>query len=191
MQVVSAAAVRFVVGMLCVLLLSSCTTYVAGVKKDASYNKQLTETAILWVPPVNLKTRIKITAQGYRPTITEKAKESSAKHIAELIGLFSEHAPRAIGKALGQRHVNVISKGGAAATQLLVHPTFSETECVPIGCQHSIWLQVVLVDKAEKKPVWEGSFKVGSPVVRGTNDESVVQNFVESLISQLKGSKLL
>lgn len=173
------------------MLLGGCTTYVANVKKDDRYSKRLTETSITWTSPGFLASRITRSARGSQPTISEKDKEQSRKHVADLETLFSREIPVVVSAALQKSAVAVRPAGSAAATQLQIIPTSSETECTPFGCQDSLWLQAQLIDSQEKRLVWSGRFKVGAPLLGGKNDVTVVQSFTDTLISQLKASNLL
>jgi hypothetical protein len=174
-----------------VMLLGGCTTYVAHVKKDEAYTKRLTETSVVWTSPGILMTRITRSARGSQPSISEKDKAQSKKNIADLQALFSREFPRLVSAALQNSSVTVQPIKSAAATQLRITPTYSETECVPLGCTDSLWLQVQLFDIQERKSVWSGRFKVGAPMVWNTNDVTVVQSFTDTLVSQLKSSNLL
>jgi hypothetical protein len=111
--------------------------------------------------------------------------------MADLQALFSRELPGLLSAALHNSSVMVRPTNSAAAAQLRITPTYSETECAPLGCKDSLWLQVQLFDIQERKTVWTGRFKVGAPTVLSTNDVTVVQSFTGTLVSQLKSSGLL
>lgn len=176
--------------MIAVAFLGGCTTYVAKVNKDDAYNKRLVETSVVWIPRADIKTRVTRTAQGVKPAISEKDKSAARQATGELLVLFSKYMPETIGKALVAERVEIVSKYGVASTQLRVQPILSDTDCAPLGCQHSLWVEVALFDRPLNKVIWSASFKVGAPFP-ANNDESVIHNFTSSVIGELKGSRLL
>jgi hypothetical protein len=173
------------------MVLSGCTTYVAEAKKDERYTKRLTETSIVRTSASSLTTRISRSSRGPNASVSAKDIEQSKKNIADLQALFSREFPGLVSAALNNSAVSVRPPGSPAATQLRITPTYSESECIPLGCRDSLWLQVHLFDIQERRTVWSGRFKVGAATVFSTNDVTVVQSFTDNLISQLKSSHLL
>ncbi len=172
--------------LLTLLLCSGCTTFVRDIKKADNYNKKITETAVVWQTPQNLKTNITLSS----PVISDKAKERSNKHVAELVSLFSSHITHNLSIVLDKNQIKVQQQNSAAATQLIITPTSGRDECTALGCNTSLWIQVQLFDTGENKSVWSGAFKVGAQWP-AKNDESVVKHFSDSLILELKKSELL
>lgn len=172
------------------MLVSGCTTYVAQVKKEDGYTRRLTEASILWVSNEFLTIRLTRSAQGFAPAITEREKEQSRKNIADLQALFSRELPTLVSDAL-QKNSVIVQPTNRGAASLIIIPNYAESECSPLGCKDALWLRVQLVDEKERKIVWTGSFKVGAPSVLSKNDASVVKNFADTLVSQLRLSDLI
>lgn len=185
----------FIFAVLQIFLLGGCTTMVASAYKDEAYNKQLTETAVVWLPPENLSTSIsRVGYGGITPgPFPEKEKNKLLDGVTELLALFSEHSPNAMENALTVSKVKVVPQKTSSETELSILPVRAEIQCAALGCQHSLWIRVTLSDKLTKKTIWWASFKVGAPFVVAPvkADEAVVQNFTNSVISELKNARLL
>lgn len=169
-----------------VLLLSGCTTYVADVKKTEGYTKRLAQTSVVWISSEFLGTRI---TRSHDQSVSASDRAKSNKNIADLL-LFLRELKGTAAAALEKNGVKAAPENMLAATYLRIAPVLGETECAPLGCIDSLWLEAVLFDRQEGKTVWTGRFKVGAPFT-GTNDATVVQRFVATLVSQLKASDLL
>lgn len=182
--------VKYALVLIAAALLGGCTTYVTKVNKDEAYNKRIVEMSVVWVPRVDIKTRVTRAAQGFKPTISEKEKSAAQQAGGELLVLFGKFAPESMGKALAAERVTVVPGNALTSTQLRLQPLFVDSDCAPLGCQHSLWVEVSLFDKPFNKVVWSASFKVGAPFPTA-NDESVIHNFTASVIRELQGSRLL
>lgn len=172
--------------LLTILLCSGCTTFVRDVKKADNYNKKITETTVVWQTPQNLKTHITLSS----PFITDRDKEKSNNHVAELMSLFSSNITNKLTNVLDKNQIKVQPLNSSAATQLRITPTSGRDECTALGCNTSLWVLVQLFDTGENKSAWSGSFKVGAQWP-AKNDESVIEHFADTLISELKNSELL
>lgn len=176
-----------VASVTCAALLSGCTTYVASVSKDPGYNQPLANTVVVWVP--GRKLNIKTSRPASR-TITPADLDNSRAAGVQLQSLFAGHAPKTIAKALAESRVVIAESREAAATELTITPTHMALDCAQVGCQHAIWVQASLRDKALKKEVWSGSFKVGAPYPMPHSD-TIIASFTTTLIDQLKKASLL
>lgn len=170
-----------------VALLSGCTTYVAGISKDPSYEQTLTNTIVVWVPAGKLNIK---TSRPASRTITPADLDSNRAAGLTLQSLFAGHAPETIGKALAQSRVVIAASRDTAATELTITPTHMALDCAQFGCQHAIWVQASLRDKTLKKEVWSGSFKVGAPYPMPHSD-TIIASFTATLLDQLKKTSLL
>ena len=169
------------------MLLSGCSTLVTDVKKDERYTKRLTETSVVWSSSAFMGASV---TRSHGQWISEKDRERSTTSAAELQALFARALPDIVPATLRKYAVSVQPDRRAAATQLRIAPVSAETECAPLGCKDSLWLDVQLFDREERRTVWSGRFKVGAPFPV-TNDAAVVQSFADSLVSHLKSSGLL
>ena len=187
--------ILFIFALFQIFLLGGCTTMVASVYKDEAYSTRLTETAVVWMPPANLRTTIsRVGYGGIAPgPLSDKEKSQLQGGITELLVLFSEQAPSAIEKALTASQIRVASQEAPPTTQLSIFPSEAEIQCAALGCQHSLWIRVTLSDNLTKKTIWWASFKVGAPLILSPvkADKSVIQNFTDTVVTELKKSKLL
>ena len=178
---------RHVAAVVSVALLSGCTTYVASVSKDPLYHQALTNTFVVWVPAGKLNIK---TSRPASRTITPADLDNSRAAGVQLQSLFAGHAPKTIGKALAESRVVIAESRDTAATELTITPTYMALDCAQVGCQHAIWVQASLRDKALKKEVWSGSFKVGAPYPMPHSD-TIIASFTTTLVDQLKKASLL
>ena len=168
-------------------LLSGCTTYVASVSKDPGYNQPLANTFVVWIPGGKLNIK---TSRPASRSITPSDLDNSRVAGVQLQSLFAGHAPKTIAKALAESRVVIAESRDAAATELTITPTHMALDCAQVGCQHAIWVQASLRDKALKKEVWSGSFKAGAPYPMPHSD-TIITNFTTTLVDQLKKASLL
>ena len=157
-------------------ILGGCTTYVGKVSKDASYNKKITDTVVVWNNSSNIGiqvTRSAKTAPGVQPVISSTDKSDAQKATLQLLNLFAQSMPDIIGQGLTAQHVKLVASNEQASTQLRIQPIRSDTECAQLGCIYSLWVEVALFDVPLNKVVWSAQFKVGAPFM-GKNDESII-----------------
>ena len=172
------------------IFLTGCSTAVYQVTKDASYTAKLENTAIIWYAKPEVKTVINRTASGYTPTITSDDRQVSRDQIEKLFKLFALHTPRKIADSLREAKVSIARDAGVASTVLRIEPVGAVTNCAPFSCSSSVALEVTVFDTTLGKRVWYGQFKVGAPIGGQISDE-IVQNFANSLVSELQRSQLL
>lgn len=178
-------------------LLSGCVgSQDANIKKDASYNKRLDDTVIVWASsnsfPMELyRTRMpSVSSPNSPPFITEQDKIEARKGISELMALFSRHAVNAMSKALTDAQVHIHPREATTTTKLLISPVGSISGCTGSGCEHTLKVQVALYDSAAGKDVWSGTFKVAAPYM-AKGDEALVKDFADAVVVELKRSNLL
>lgn len=178
-------------------LLSGCVgSQDANVRKDASYNKRLDDTAIVWTSSNNFPMELyrskmpSASSPNSPPFITEQDKIEARKGIFELMMLFSKHAVDAMSEALTEAKVHVHPREATAATKLLISPVGSISGCTGPGCEHTLKMQVTLYDRTAGREVWSGTFRVtASYMTKG--DETLVKDFADAVVVELKRSNML
>jgi len=169
--------------------MTGCTTYVGKVKKLDGYDKKMSQVSVSWINPTKLKVSIRKSGQGVGG-ITSMDKEASRNGIKTLLALFKERGPSMVSEALGKHSVTTVSGSESAMHNLLFTAVKAETKCVPLGCTHNLRIFVRLSDAELKKTVWTASFLVGKPYA-DKSDEKTLENFVGSLMDELKDDKLI
>lgn len=182
--------VRYVFAAVSLTVSVGCTTYVAKINKDEGYDKRIADTNVVWVANTNFQVKVTRVGQGYQPIISGEDKRAAQQGTAELLQLFAMNMPRTVSGALSDANVIVPPSRETTSTQLRFRPVGSDTDCAPLGCVSSLWVEVTLYDKGLGKVVWSGVFKVGAPFPL-KNDEAVIEKFTQSLIGELKNSRLL
>lgn len=183
--------------MLLTMLLGGCAgSQDVSVRKDASYNKRLDDTAVVWTPSNNFPMELyrskmpSASSPNSPPFVTEQDKLEARKGIYELMMLFSGHAVDAMGKALTEAKVHVHPREATAATKLLISPVGSVSGCTGPGCEHTLKVQAALYDRTTGKEVWSGTFKVTAPYM-AKGDETLVKGFADAVVAELRRSNML
>lgn len=167
-----------------------------NVRKDATYNKRLDDTAIVWKPSYDFPMKIyrskmpTASSPSSPPLITEQDKLEARKGIYELMMLFSRHAVDALGKTLTESRVHVHPREATAATKLLISPVDSTSGCTGPGCGHTLKVQAALYDRTTGKEVWSGTFKVAAPYMT-KGDETLIKGFADAVVAELKRTNML
>lgn len=189
--------VSFVLVALLSMLLGGCVgSQETNVRKDASYDKRLDETAIVWATSKDFPMELyrskmpSASSPNSPPFVTEQDKIEARKGIFEMLALFSRHAVDAMSKALGGAGVKVHSTSSAAATRMVISPAGSISGCTGPGCEHTLKVRVALYDRAARKDVWSGTFKVTAPYLT-KGDETLVKGFADAVVAELKRTNML
>lgn len=185
------------VAMLLTTLLSGCVgSQDANVRKDASYNKRLDDTSIVWTSSNNFPMELyrskmpSASSPNSPPFVTEQDKLEAKKGIYELMMLFSRHAVEVMGEALTEAKVHVHPRETIAATKLMISPVGSISGCTGPGCEHTLKVQVALYDRTAGKEVWSGIFRVTAPYMT-KGDETLVKGFADAVVAELKRTNML
>ena len=179
-----------IVCLIAALTTSGCTTAVSKIKVDTKNIKQIEVATIKWQFNPNMQIKIKKLSRG-TGQITAYDKAFAVKGANNLVKQFSNHLYNKLSVEFDKRGTKSKKWGdGVPSTSILtVQGTSSYTELDPKICnQHSLMMDVVLLESG--KYVWEGKFKVGAPCGK-KDDETVVQNFVETLVNKLEKAKAL
>ena len=172
------------------LLISGCTTSVSSVKADTKNIKQIELATVKWQFNPRMNIKIKKVSKG-SAVITQYDRAFAAKGASNLINQFSTHLYNKLSLEFEKRGSKTKKWGdGVPSTSILtVQATSAYSELNPGVCnQHSLMMDVVLIESG--KYVWEGKFKVGAPCGK-KDDESVIQNFVETLVGKFEAAKAL
>jgi hypothetical protein len=180
-----------------VAMLAGCSTTVRTTKKLEGYTQKLSDAGVVWQNNPQLKFQIRKTAHPSIAAITEANKNESRENLSQMMRLLESKSTYAISAQLNSNAIRATSLANNTSyfpngTQHLikVYADFAGSECSGLNCSHDLGLIVNVVDVALNKTVWSGGFKVGPPLGSPVTDQ-LIDSFTASLISELKGAKLL
>lgn len=173
--------------MLPLILLSGCTVYVAGTKKNPEFKEKITEATVYTLSSKSYGIRI---SRSHTRSLRNDDKENASKGVKDILDVFNKHAGKMVVEGLKKHNVNFVKKSGDNTIKFIMSPAGGRAECAPLGCNYSLYIAVNIVSSKFKKPVWVGRFKVGAPF-NGDQNADVIQQFTDSLIGELKSAELI
>ena len=181
--------IKMIFVIMSIALISGCTTSVGKIKKLPGYDKKISNVSVTWHMPTNLRTKIKISGHG-KPKVGPEEREKSKKGIKTLLSLFSEYSVDMVSDKLIKSSVLISPSSDTSLQKLKLTATQADTECVPIGCTHNLWIRAYIIDVKLNQAVWTGYFKVGKPYAN-ESDKNAIESFSKSLVDELKSSDLI
>jgi hypothetical protein len=183
--------------MASIAMLAGCSTTVRATKKLDGYTQKLSDAGVVWQSTPQLRFQIRKTAHPSIAAITETNKTESRENLSQMMRLLESKSTYAISAQLNSNAIRATSLANNTSyfpngTKHLIkiYAEFAGSECSGLSCSHDIGLIVNVVDITLNKTVWSGGFKVGPPLGGPVTDQ-LIDSFTASLISELRGAKLL
>jgi hypothetical protein len=169
------------------LLLSGCTVYVAGTKKNPDFKDKIKEATVYTIAKKSYGIRI---SRSHTRRLRSDDKENASRGVKEILDVFKKHAANMVVEGLKKHKVSVVKKPAKDTIKFIMFPVSGRAECAPLGCNYSLNIAVNVISSKYKKPVWVGRFKVGAPF-NGEQNADVIKQFTDSLFDELKSAELI
>lgn len=191
------------------LVLAGCTSYAVGVKHNRELLTRITEASVFWLPNDAIKVHVMRTdplanipvyskdqkdpsyVPYYEPVIvTEEDKRLASQNTRRIAHLFSSRVAEQLGQALMAKKVALRPFGTPGIPEIRLTPSNGFTDCVPLGCNDSLWVQVSVLVGPERKEAWSARIRART-TWPGEIREVMVKDFAETLIKNLQDSGVI
>lgn len=186
--------------------LAGCTSYAVGVKHNRELLSKITEASMVWLPndeikvhvirtdplasaPVYSKGKKEPTYESYRDPVivTDEDKRLASNNTRRIMRLFSTRVGEQLGQALAAKKVTLRPSGTPGVPEIRITPSHGHTDCVLLGCNDSLWVQVSVLVGPERKEAW--SARIRAKTTRpGEIGEVMVKDFADTLTKNLLDS---
>lgn len=188
--------------------LSGCTSYAIGVKHNRELLSRITEASVLWLPNDKIKVNVIRTdplasvpvysKDQKEPTyvytepvvVTEEDKRLASSNTRRIMRLFSTRVGAQIEQALAAKKVALRPSGTPGIAEIHITPSSGQTECVPLGCNDSLWMQVSVLVGPERKEAWSARIRARTSWP-GEIGDVMVKDFADTLTKNLQDSGVI
>lgn len=187
---------------------SGCTSYAVGVKHNRELLSRITEASVLWLPNDKIKVHVIRTdplasapvysKDSKEPTyvytepvvVSEEDKQLASNNTRRIMRLFSTRVGAQLEQALAAKKVALRPSGSPGIAEIHISPSSGQTECVPLGCNDSLWMQVSVLVGPERKEAWSARIRARTSWP-GEIGEVMVKDFADTLTKNLQDSGVI